>query len=149
MATKSNKILIASTVGLAAVALLYKGGTLKDTVSSIQPQLTKLKINFPKIFATIQIFNPTNNTINIDSLVGEVFFNGKAIGQIQYINKTPIAPLTRSTFDDVLIRLTPIGLATILKDVINSRPDSGTFGITGKIFIKGLGIPFNQSMKAF
>lgn len=141
----TNKVLVLAGLAAGAYAIV-KLTSVVDTAQSLQIQLLKLNIKLPKVFATIQIFNPSKNTITIDSLVGEIFFNGKSIGTLQYINKTPIAPYSYTNFNDVLINLSPSGVITLTVDIIQKKSD-GTITIKGKVYVKGKPLPFEQSKK--
>jgi len=144
-----------------AKAVLWLGGgtlaffgikklvNLSSTSNAIQLKIAALKIKGTKLYFDIQIFNPTRGTIKIDSIAGDVFFNKKSIGVIQYFNQVPIAPLSYSKFKDVLVELTPGGIVTLLTKVITKAAATGEFSLEGKTYIKGVGVPFKETVKAW
>lgn len=146
MSKKAGLILLGGAVATYAIVKL---SSVADTAKAIQFKVLSINIKFPKIFLTVQIFNPTNNAITIDSIVGEVFFNNKAIGNVQYINKVPIQAQTYSTFTNVLVELTPAGMFALTSEIITRASKTGTFLVNGKIYVKGQGLPFTQTVKVF
>ncbi len=147
---KAGKIIIGAGISTALVLMFKKFFEVAQTSNAIQTNVLSINIkSFNKLTLTIQIFNPTKTSIKIDSISGEIFFNNKSIGVIQYINQVPIAPLTYSKFNDVGIELSPAGEIELLTDIITKKSKSGIFLISGKTYINNIGFPFTKTFKAW
>lgn len=142
------KLLIGAGIGIALYSG-WKAYSLTDTVKSMQLKIKSFSIKFPKIYLTLQIFNPTVNEILIDSIVGTILYNNQEIGSIQFINKVPIAPNNYTLLKDVLVDLSPSGLLIVSKNLVMQSDDTGVIKFKGNIYYKGIGFPFDQSIKIY
>lgn len=146
---KKDKVLYLAAAGVGVWAVSkYLSHSLTKGVNI---QLVSFSIkNISNVSVTIKIFNPTNNTINIDSISANILFNGSPIGTIQYINKTPIAPLSEVIWTGIKVNLTPDGAITVIQNIIDQKTSSGgVITAQGYVFIHGLGMPFNQVKKIY
>lgn len=147
---KKTKLVLGVGTGLVAAVIaksLFRMGT---TAQAIQMKVLSIDIKgFSKLYLKMQIFNPTKGTIKIDSISGEVYFNNKQIGVIQYFNTAPILPLAYTTFDNILVELTPQGGVILISEIITRSSKTGTFTIAGKTYVKNIGFPFSQQYKVW
>jgi len=141
------KILIGTSVGIGIYAA-WKSFSLNNTVNDLQLKIKSVKVNLPKIYLTLQLFNPTRNEVIIDSVVGTVKYNDKEIGSIQYINKTPIAAMNYTVLSNVLVDLNTFGLLLTAGNAISDNSKS-VISFQGNIYYKGIPFPFNQSINVF
>ena len=144
--TTGKKVIIGVGTSLAAV-LLYKLARKGEAAKALSVKILSIDLRNYKLYLNLQIFNPSRQTIKIDSIAADVYYNSKNIGVIQYINSTPILPLSYSNFKNVLIELSPAGLYTLTTSILLRTDKSKEFIIDGKIFVKGVGLPFVQKFK--
>lgn len=91
---------IKSVVGFGIVAAIaYKLYNTKKFTTSAKFSFDKLDFNFKKkkILLTISILNPTNARLTVNSLVGELLVNNKAVALVEDFTKREILPNTRNS----------------------------------------------------
>lgn len=147
---KKTKLVVGIAAGVVTAIISKAVLSMSTTAKAIQMKILSLDIKgFNKLYLKMQIFNPTKGTIKIDSISGEVYFNNKQIGVIQYFNQAPILPLAYTTFDNILVELTPQGGVILITEIISRSAKTGTFTITGKTYVKNVGVPFSQQYKVW
>lgn len=139
---------VATGVTAAFVARWLFG--LNKVASAVQIKILSINIKgISQLYLKMQIFNPTKNSIKIDSISGQIFFNNTEIGTIQYFNTAPILPLSYTTFDKILVELTPQGSLILAQQILLKKSGTGTFLITGNTYVKNIGFPFSQTYKVW
>lgn len=147
---EGTKIVLAAGGTFIAAGLLRALFSANQTAQALQVKVLSVNIkSVTQVTLKMQFFNPTKNSLNIDSISGEFYFNGKQLGVLQYINSAPIAPLGYTTIDNVLVELSPGGAITLVTEIITRAAKSGTVAVNGKVYVKGVGIPFNQTVKVW
>ncbi len=144
---KSNVLPVLAVSGILALiySLVKKGQGLNE----ITARITGVNISGLDLYVNLQIFNPSNESLMIDSISANVYFNNVQIGTIQFINKTPIQPLGYSEFKNIKITLSPTGIVTLTTRIITRQETSGTLLIDGKLFVGGIALPLQQTFKAW
>lgn len=144
MSTK--KVLVGVGVGLGAAYLISRFAT-DQVKAAINITIVSFSVNgLTSQTLRINVFNPTNNAVQVDAINASVFFNGSEIGVIQWINKFPIQPMG-NTILDVPIKLTPAGVLILAEDFITHSASTGVIGVAGLSYMGGLGFPFSVTQK--
>lgn len=151
MEKKTEKIVFGVATGILTALIIKSIYSLKTSVQALQIKVLSLNIKgIDKIYLSLQIFNPTNQSLTLDSISGEVYFNNTMIGVIQYFNTVPIAPLAYSKFENILVELSPQGVFQLTKNIlIRNKETGGNFLIKGNVYSKGIAFPFMQSYKVW
>ena len=78
----------------------------KRYINRLMMNIVAFKINVlrKQLFLRIKISNPNANPISIQSMVGNVYYNGSHFGNIAYYSQGPILPL-QDSFIDLEIRM--------------------------------------------
>ena len=143
---KSTKRLLTITGGVLITAyfakkLMDKGQAIKN----LNVNVSKVDFNTKdKTFVVfVRLINPSNASITVQSIVGDVFWNGTTAATLDFRNKTVIGINEEKSIQiPIKMNLTLISLVTDLltkkiKDVIQ-----GVFEIKGVVNAEGLIVPF-------
>lgn len=151
MEKKTEKIFLGVATGVIAALVIKSIYRVTNTAAAIQIKVLSLNIKgIDKLYLTIQIFNPTKGSIKLDSISGELFFNNQQIGVIQYFNSVPIAPLSYSKFENILVELTPQGIFQLVTNIITRNKNvGGNFLIKGNVYANNIPFPFVQNYKVW
>lgn len=150
---KGAKILL---VGLAAF-VGYKLFSKKGAAESLQFFVSKVAVRFsgitPIIDVTLGIHNPTNETLNVGSIAGELYINNNFAANIYGYQAVTIKSLGVSYFP-ISARLSLSGVASEIMDIINAITSGGfaslinqTLTFKGKVYAEGITFPLNFNYK--
>lgn len=100
----------------------------------------------PNIFAVFRLVNPTNSSLQITSIAGDIFLNGKLVAGFSQVEKFEILPNSESAYK---IKITPSGFTVALSviDLIKSKGKNLTASFNGTINADGINLPINQTVK--
>lgn len=111
-------------------------------LQSVKPGGT---ITQPKIIVMLGVDNPTNQTITIKSIVGNVFVEGDLLAIVNSFGDQKIAANSSSTIN-VTAKPTAIGVFKTLKRLI-TQPIPGTkIEFDGTANVDGINVPIKQSI---
>ena len=138
----SNLILGGVVVG--GLYLWWRGNNL---VTGINVTINGVDFtNLQRPVAQVNVFNPTKVTVTPDAIKATVLFNNNPIGTINYINKTPIAPMGNTVLN-VPIQLSDIGLTTAAVALVEQSTPTGVITVQGYIYVAGVAFAFVQTLK--
>jgi hypothetical protein len=134
-------------IGGVAVWYLIKKATL---LNKIQFYLNKAKVSGSLFRPVIQleyiIENPTNNTAELKSIVGEVFVNDQFVARFSKFGSQTIDPNAQSP---LLINAVPVltGVFSAVKDLLTQPAGSGVrVRTTGTANVNKIVLPFDQTI---
>lgn len=137
---------------LAAAALTYyfmrKGNAAKNLkVYFAGLNFEKSSGVVPNIIAIFRLVNPTNSSLTVTSIAGDISVNGKIVAGFSQVQKFEILPNSESNYK---IKVTPSGFTVALTiiDLIKTKAKNLTANFNGTINADGLNIPINQTVKA-
>lgn len=130
--------------GAAALYLISKAQTGKN----LKIYLHGVKFSggglIPNIFLQFRVLNVSSNSVAIDSLVGEVYINGKFFASVSNTERFNI-PANSDTFYSVKLTPSALSAISIVKNLIQNRQKvniefNGTVNSTGAL------IPLSQKV---
>ena len=130
------KILAATVVGYAAFRFLRKSKTAKV----LNIKLRSIKIRpISQAALILEIINPTNESLNINSIVADVLINDFALSTINYQQATRI-PANNSINLELRLKINPIEAAGFLTSLVTSKK-LGVITIRGTVSGEGITAP--------
>jgi LEA14-like dessication related protein len=125
--------------------ILRKG----EAVRSLNANVTKVDWNrSEKTFVVfVRIINPSNSSIQLSSIVGDVLWNGVYGATMSYLTKTELKPLEEQTLQ---IPVKPnLEWTSLILNIIKQgkKAFNGTFEIKGVVNAEGLVVPFEYKNK--
>jgi len=116
------------------------------TTQNIKPVLRKITFGGtliqPKIFVTLGIQNPTEDTPTINSVVGEILANGKLIANVNNFTKIKIGANSETAYS-ITAEPQSIGIITEILRMIKDKSLKQKFTFNGTINIGGNSFPIN------
>lgn len=94
----------------------------------------------------VEIINPTDTSINFNSVVGDIIVNDFAIGTLNYQQATNIAANSAKTIE-MRIKLNPVQLAQLTASVFTNREKEQILKFAGNISGEGINIPVESQQK--
>jgi len=148
MATITNKTLLAGAGALGIIFLIRQLMQKGEAIKNLNVNVSKVDFNQKdKTFVVfVRIINPSNASVTIKSIVGDVLWNGTTTATIDFRNQTKIGPGEEKTIQlPIKMNLTLLSLVTDLlnkkiKDVIN-----GKFEVNAVVNAEGLVVPFTYT----
>lgn len=137
-------------LGIAGIAAAMYFST-KKAVGLLNYYISKVELSFsgatPILRLTIGIQNPSNETFQINSFVGNLLANGYVIGNVSSFEKLTIGPASLGLYK-LTVRLSLIG---VVSDIVNAiQQGSGTtqtITFKGAVNASGLLAPVNLQYK--
>lgn len=143
--TTKTLLIIGGGAAVVGAAVLIKNSV--SAAESLQLKVVSMNIKgLDSIRMKIEIFNPSTKELRLDTIAGEIYFNGEEIGVLQFVNHTNIKPQAYTTFDNILAAITPQGLGIITEKLFSGAVKRGTFEVKGKMYVGNTGIPFSQKV---
>jgi hypothetical protein len=143
---------------LITLALLGLGLTLakgKKTADRLEFFPKNLELINGKLVATMEVLNPTNNALKVNSVFAGIFVDylkdkdtgvkDKKIGNIERGEEITLAPNKRTTVK-LPVKLVSIGAGTFLLDVIRGKIKNPSFKIVGIARALGIDNPIDQKL---
>ena len=134
--------------GIAAIGLFFyikskAAGKLQITFKDIKLGAIKgLKI--PDIFVRFNVINPTNTTLSISAIAGQIFLNQKLFTTVSNLDKVEFLPKTETIYQ---VKVLPPGLNAFLAiyNLIKKKQDA-EIEFRGTINTSGITLPINESL---
>lgn len=153
MKSSTTNILFFSFLGYFGYKMLAKSGAAKALQFFVQKVSLRFSGITPVIDFVIGIQNPTNETLRIGSIVGELYINGNYAANISGFQLTTIQPVGVSYFP-ISARLSLSGVAMQIVDIVNGVSSDGisalanqTLRFKGTVYAEGVNIPLDFQYK--
>lgn len=138
-------------VGVAAImAVANTRRTVRNELTArvIRVRLGKMRFEGNRLKVAVIISNPTSENIIVRSVVGEVYLNGKKVGNVETFDKVDVLPNQKTTLY-LDVRLMAPQLISVYADLLNSKKIAIEIGLTGTINVNNLATPFQVNYKMF
>ena len=125
-------------------AAIYYFTRLKVTGDNLKVNLAYIALkkgsglSLPKIILTFNVQNVTNNTVNLNAIVGDIYVNGKYLANVNNLRPVYIKPLS-NTYLDVELQTSVLDAAPIVKDLITTT-GKRNLKVTGNLTLNVNGI---------
>lgn len=137
---KTNYFPILLILGAAAyyfTRLKITGENLKVNLRNISTRKSS-GLSLPKIILTFDIQNVTNNTVNLNTIVGDIYVNGAYLANVSNLRPIYIKGLTSTTLE-VELQTSILDAAPIIKDLI-FKTGKRNLKVTGNLTLNVNGI---------
>jgi LEA14-like dessication related protein len=132
------KLLIGGTIAFYAIRFFRKGSAAKTL--NIKMRSIKLQpINEAAII--LEIVNPNNSNLNLNSITADVLINNFAISTVNYQQPATIPANGSKTFE-LRIKINPIEAATFIANLFSSKKVN-TINIKGIVSAEGITAPID------
>lgn len=137
-------------IGLGAAVLLYilsKKSAAKNLKVYFQTiGFKKGKgLNLPTVQAVFRIINPTNSTLTIDSIAGDILVNGSLLSSLSQIDKLNIPGNSESLYT-VNIKTPVFNVLSTVYMLFKNKTKKLNIEFTGSVNSGGIIIPINQNV---
>lgn len=143
-----NKVLVLAA-GAAALFLLKTAGNLSDKLRYTFDRVSfKIGSNILQsvITARMTITNPTNTSVNVQSITGDLLYNGQAAGRFDVNTSFTIAPQGNTSTEVIAsVRNASLFGSLIMSVVKKQRP---TAALKGYLNTSAGSIPFTYTFQA-
>jgi LEA14-like dessication related protein len=137
-------------LGIAAYYFLSKSQTA-SAVDKMRFLLSSVKVTFsglsPRLNLDVLIQNPTNETVVVKAIAGDVKVNGTKVGAVSSFQTVTIKPVAETTA--TLIVVIPLaGVATQIINLISGNiPGEAVVNIIGTVNVNGAVVPLDITYK--
>ena len=135
-------------VGVGAAILLYLVGR-KKLSGSATFSFEKFKVDFKKkaIIITLGVNNPTSQSLNINSIVGNLSLSGKVVASVETFVKTNVMPNAK-TLLDLTVKPSLVGMAQIAMALAKKTQKAADLKLkfVGAGNVDGIAIPINTQL---
>jgi LEA14-like dessication related protein len=133
-------------VGVGAAILLYLVGR-KKLSGSATFSFEKFNVDFVKkkaIIITLGVNNPTSQSLNINSIVGNLILSGKVVASVETFNKINVMPNAK-TLIDLTVKPSLVGMAQIAIALAKKTEKAADLKLkfVGNGNVDGIAIPIN------
>jgi LEA14-like dessication related protein len=143
---KRNALIIGGIIAAVAAFYFFRIKAAKKlqvyfkdiTVGNI----TGLKI--PDIFARFRIINPTDTALDVKSVAGSIYLNGKLLTSINNLQKQTIAPNSEDIYS-LKIVTPPLNLVLAIVSLIRNKK-TAEITFEGVVNTSGFAIPVKESV---
>lgn len=132
--------------------LLYIGGALAlywiitrgRAVSATRFQLKNVGYKSGKVNMTIEVQNPTEASLQLNSIAGDLFANGQYVANVSSFNQVQIMP---NASTPVVLSFIPsiIGIFNTIKNVILQKKKGMDFRFVGSANLNGINFPVDSN----
>jgi LEA14-like dessication related protein len=137
-------------IGAGAIYFAYKYFGKAKAAKTLNVKIKTLNLsNLNKAAVVLEIINPTNAEISINSVVADIKINDYALSTLSF-NGTKLIRANSSIDLELMIKINPFETALYLANILKTKDvKPNTVSITGAINGEGLTIPFNlmQNLK--
>jgi len=102
-------------------------------------------LSIPPIFAVFRVVNPSNTTLTIDSIAGDILVNGTTLASIQNLEKFTI-PARSEKFYDVKVEAPISNVLSTAYSLFTTRGKKYTISFDGTVNAAGAAIAINQTV---
>jgi LEA14-like dessication related protein len=137
-------------IGAGAIYFAYKYFGKAKAAKTLNVKIKTLNLsNLNKAAVVLEIINPTNAEISINSIVADLKINDYALSTLSF-NGTKLIRGNSSIDLELMIKINPFETALYLANILKTKDvKPNTVSITGAINGEGLTMPFNlmQNLK--
>jgi LEA14-like dessication related protein len=101
--------------------------------------------SIPPIFAVFRVVNPSNTTLTIDSIAGDILVNGTTLASIQNLQPFTI-PARSEKFYDVKVEAPISNVLSTAYNLFTTRGKKYTISFDGTVNAAGAAIAINQTV---
>lgn len=141
MASKNSYFPIILLGGLAIYyfsRLKVTGDNLKVNLVNVLTRKGGSGLSLPKLILVFNIQNVTNNALQINAIVGDIFVNGNYLANLSNLNTIKVAPKS-STYFEIELQTSVLDALPIVKDLIFSS-GKRNLKFTGNLTVNANGI---------
>lgn len=132
------KFLIGAGVAYAAFRFIRKGKAAK----TLNIKLRSLKLRpISRAAIVLEVINPTNEPLNLTSIVADVIVNDFALSTVNYQQATRIPANGSKTFE-LRIKINPVDAAGFIANLFTGK-SLGVVTLKGTVSGEGLTVPIN------
>jgi LEA14-like dessication related protein len=102
-------------------------------------------LSIPPIFAVFRVVNPSNTTLTIDSIAGDILVNGTTLASIQNLQPFTI-PARSEKFYDVKVEAPISNVLSTAYNLFTTRGKKYTISFDGTVNAAGAAIAINQTV---
>jgi LEA14-like dessication related protein len=137
-------------IGAGAIYFAYKYFGKAKAAKTLNVKIKTLNLsNLNRAAVVLEIINPTNAEISINSVVADIKINDYALSTLSF-NGTKLIRANSSIDLELMIKINPFETALYLANILKTKDvKPNTVSITGAINGEGLTMPFNlmQNLK--
>lgn len=133
------KIILGLGIAYGAFRFFRKGQTAK----TLNIKLRSLKLRpISKAAIVLDVINPTNESLRLNSIVADVIVNDFALSTVNYQQATTI-PANGSKSFELRIKINPLESAAFLASLLTSSKNLGVVTLRGTVSGEGITAPIN------
>lgn len=133
------KIILGLGIAYGAFRFFRKGQTAK----TLNIKLRSLKLRpISKAAIVLEVINPNNESLNLNSIVADVIVNDFALSTVNYQQATTIPANGSKTFE-LRIKINPLESAAFLASLLTSSKNLGVVTLRGTVSGEGITAPIN------
>jgi LEA14-like dessication related protein len=102
-------------------------------------------LSIPPIFAVFRVVNPSNTTLTINSIAGDILVNGTTLASIQNLQPFTI-PARSEKFYDVKVEAPISNVLSTAYNLFTTRGKKYTISFDGTVNAAGAAIAINQTV---
>jgi hypothetical protein len=125
----------------AAAGALYFFARKKRFAASVRFELKQIKLQGSNVIAKIGVLNPSNEQAVIKSVLGTLYYNGKAIATVKNFKATTVRAASESDLEMIFVP-SLVGVLSSLADLVGTKKVKG-FKIVGSALVDGVLVPLN------
>lgn len=137
-------VLIAGAVAYYYLSFGSAAKKLKVYFQSIKFGKSK-GFSIPPIFAVFRVVNPSNTTLKVDSIAGDILINGSPLASIQNLQPFEI-PARSEKFYDVKIDAPITNVLSTAYQLFTTKGKKYTISFDGTVNAAGAAIAVNQTV---
>ena len=135
---KAVKLILGAAVAFAAFKLFRKGSAAK----TLNVKLRTVNLSpLSKAAVFLDIINPNNSDLNLNSITADILINDYALSTVNYQQAATIPANGSKTFE-LRIKVNPLEAATFLANLFSSKKVS-TVSIKGTVSAEGITAPID------
>ena len=131
------------TLGIAAWILSLAKG--KKTADKLEYYPQNLQMIHGKLFLDMEILNPTQNKLKIDSVFAGIFADGKKVGNIEQGTPFTVSKAKRTKVQ-FPVELDPINAGKLLAAFVTGKAKNLKWSVKGVARALGLDNPISQDL---
>ncbi|MGZ4040405.1 MAG: hypothetical protein ACXVNR_07575 [Bacteroidia bacterium] len=141
--------LIATGAGLYATSGSRSASKVKNLqITGIKGSLDKHSSSLLSntLILDMTLFNPNNNQVAIQRLIGGVVYDGKTVGKVDYKKDVIIKSQKEGTLPGIRINIPTLSLGSSLMDFLKTKDEEQSIIFKGQIKLDGFIFPFEQKV---
>ena len=132
------KLLLGGAIAFLGFKYFRKGGAAK----TLNIKLRTLKLNpISEAAIILEIVNPNNASLNINSITADISVNNFALSTVNY-QQPAIIPANDSKSFELRIKINPLEAVTFIADIIGNKKIN-SININGTVSAEGITAPIN------